>query len=69
MSSPISIRINGQNETISPVLLSEFITQRYQKPEHIVAELNGQVVKRINWSQTSLKTDDILELLVFVGGG
>ncbi len=65
----ISLKINGQTETIDSGSLADLISQRYKKPEHIVAELNGKVVKRADWPQTPLKSDDTLELLVFVGGG
>jgi sulfur carrier protein len=63
------IYINGQATEMLETNLDAFIRARYQKPEHVVAELNGTVIARSNWKTTALKTQDRLELLSFVGGG
>lgn len=65
----LNIYINGEAAEITQTNLDELIYARYQKPEHVVAELNGTVIARSSWKNTALKTQDRLELLSFVGGG
>jgi len=37
--------------------------------DRVIAELNGKIIKRGNWSATMVQKDDSLELVSFVGGG
>ncbi|MFZ5753121.1 MAG: sulfur carrier protein ThiS [Bacillota bacterium] len=66
----MQIRVNGSLETI-PFSLSikEYLLNKGLKPESVVIELNGQVVKREQWEKIVLKENDELEVLRFVGGG
>jgi sulfur carrier protein len=66
----MQIRVNGSLETI-PFSLSikEYLLNKGLKPESVVIELNGQVVKREQWERIVLKENDELEVLRFVGGG
>ena len=36
---------------------------------HVIAELNGSIVKRPGWEQTAVKDGDTIELVNLVGGG
>lgn len=38
-------------------------------PDRVAIELNGDVVKKANYSATALSESDIVEIVYFVGGG
>ena len=46
------------------------ILDHYQvNPEGVVIELNSNIIKRHEWQSVSIKNNDTLELITFVGGG
>lgn len=49
--------------------LSELVTSLNLKPEQIAIELNQTVVRRAQWDETTLRDDDRVEIVHFVGGG
>jgi len=51
--------------TVSELLIKENV----QMPDMVSVELNGQILKRNNFEQTSLKNNDKVEFLYFMGGG
>ncbi len=66
----MQIRVNGSLEDIQSSLnIREYLLSKGLKPESVVIELNGQVVKREQWERIVLKENDELEVLRFVGGG
>jgi len=66
----MQIRVNGNLEEAAPALsIKEYLTEKGLRPESVVVELNGQVVKREEWGKILLKENDELEVLRFVGGG
>ena len=66
----MQICVNGNLEDVAPGLnIKEYLTKKGLKPESVVIELNGQVVKREQWERIVLKENDELEVLRFVGGG
>ncbi|MBF0479960.1 MAG: sulfur carrier protein ThiS [Candidatus Omnitrophica bacterium] len=62
--------INGEIKIISgqPDLTS-LVNQLCPNPKLVIAELNGQIIKCQNWNNASLKDEDKIELVTFVGGG
>ena len=69
-SQTIIIQVNGQSESISSgQTLGQFILCHFREFPNIVAELNGEIILRDCWDTTSLKAQDCLELINFVGGG
>ncbi|MFT5730722.1 MAG: sulfur carrier protein [Desulforhopalus sp.] len=65
----MKIRVNGKVETIAPCSIAEFVMTKGLPVESLVVEYNREIVKQAQWTQVSLKEDDQLELLSFVGGG
>lgn len=64
------IRLNGEEKDIEedttlPTLVESFSLA----PERIAVELNGEVVRRADWPRVTLKEDDRVEVVHFVGGG
>jgi sulfur carrier protein len=39
------------------------------KPEQVAVAINGQVVRRRDWPQTSVREGDVVEVVRAVGGG
>ncbi|SDB28641.1 sulfur carrier protein [Desulfonatronum thiosulfatophilum] len=64
------ILINGINEHLTaPLTLQELITSKGLDPAVVVAELNREIIPGEQFSETTLREGDHLELLRFVGGG
>jgi thiamine biosynthesis protein ThiS len=64
------IHVNGESRSITDQLtLSELVEELSLSPARIAVELNGEVVRRDNWSETVLSEGDRLEVVHFVGGG
>jgi sulfur carrier protein len=73
MSTPLTIRLNGQQRTLdnleSPSPLSHVINALELKADRIAVEHNGEIVTRTTWSEAQIATGDRLEIVHFVGGG
>lgn len=66
----MQITINGRQKELEDALnLKNIIHQFCKDTEHVIAEVNGQIVKRQQWPQQVLKSGDKVELINFVGGG
>jgi len=65
----MKIRVNGKVETVAPCTIAELVMAKGLPVESLVVEHNLEIVKQAQWAWVSLKEDDQLELLSFVGGG
>lgn len=66
----VDIKINGtvqQIQTGSSVL--DFLKSRSIEPSHVVVELNGSILDRVQYGTAVLEKGDSVEVLRFVGGG
>ncbi|MBF0532017.1 MAG: sulfur carrier protein ThiS [Candidatus Omnitrophica bacterium] len=64
------ITLNGKATAFENDLLLRQLVQNFcRQPEHVIAEVNGEIVKTDHWDQTVLKEGDVIELVGFVGGG
>ena len=67
----MNLVINGKqidltdNLTVSELLVKEDV----KMPEMVSVELNGQILKRSEFETTTLKDDDQVEFLYYMGGG
>jgi sulfur carrier protein len=67
----MNLIINGKetnindNLTVSELLIKENV----QMSDMVSVELNGQILKRNKFEQTSLNNNDKVEFLYFMGGG
>jgi sulfur carrier protein len=73
MSQILTIQLNGQSRTLEsigdPSTLDAVIAALELKPDRIAVELNGEIVRRATWPQTTIRSNDRLEIVHFVGGG
>lgn len=66
----MKIILNGKETVLKEeVSLVDFLNSRDLDLDKIVVEYNKNVVKSEEWSNITLKENDQLEVLRFVGGG
>ena len=66
----MQITINGKPQDFDAAnSLEAVICQLCADNRYVLAELNGQIVRRPEWAGTELKSGDKLELVTLVGGG
>jgi thiamine biosynthesis protein ThiS len=66
----LRVYVNGEpRELHHPLTLAELVTELDLPPERIAIELNRVVVRRKDWSTTTLNDEDRIEIVHFVGGG
>ena len=64
------IRINGKEEVISGSRnLADLICGKKLIPEHVVVEHNFKIRPASEWPGITLKDNDTVEIISFVGGG
>ena len=69
-SDSMKIIINGRpNHLETSANLKKLVEQLCKNSSHVIAELNGTIVKNQDWEKHHLKDGDMLELVNFVGGG
>ena len=63
--------VNGKEDNLAEGLtVSQFlIEQEVKMPEMVSVELNGQILKRSVFENTTLNEGDKVEFLYFMGGG
>ncbi len=67
----MNLVVNGKNTDITDTLtVSELLTKEDVKmPQMVSVELNGQILKRSEFTTTKLKDDDKVEFIYYMGGG
>lgn len=61
--------VNGQQVDVNVDTLRQLVEHFKLKEQHVVAEVDGEIVDRSEWSTFSLKQGNKIELVHFVGGG
>jgi sulfur carrier protein len=65
-----TITVNGTSGEVAPgTSLLALLQTKTIDPLHVVAEVNGTVVPREQFTEHLLKTGDTVEVIRFVGGG
>jgi sulfur carrier protein len=66
----MKITVNGQvRDLTSDETLTILVNRFCKEPGHAIAEVNGAIIDRATWDKTSLRENDQIELVAFVGGG
>ena len=69
-SQVLQVYINGDSKEVPETTsLAQLVEQLELVPQRIAIELNRVVVRRADWSVTTLRDSDRLEIVHFVGGG
>jgi sulfur carrier protein len=66
-----TIFINGERKPLSSSILIELLEENGVDSSKggVAVALNGEVVPRADWAQTSMKSDDKVEIVHIVRGG
>jgi len=66
----LRIQVNGEfREVDKQISIQKLIALLSLRFERVAIELNGKVVRRVEWDGTILNADDKIEIVHFVGGG
>ena len=66
----MQLTVNGQNLEIQEGLtLGQFLAARDLRPQMIVVERNGEILRREAYDQTVLESGDSLEIVQMTAGG
>ena len=66
----MKIVLNGVEKDIGATEnLNELITQNGKLATGVIAEVNGNIIKAPQWTETTIQEGDTVELIAFVGGG
>lgn len=64
------IQVNGEFREVDEELsVLDLIASLSLRSERLAIELNGSVVRRVDWARTMLQENDKVEIVHFVGGG
>lgn len=64
------ITLNGiQKEGYDGMILSDVLEQESYQIQRIAVEINGEIVSRTLFHETTVKSGDCIEVVSFVGGG
>lgn len=64
------LSINGKIEEIEDgINITKLLEIKKIRPEVVTIELNGDIINRARYSETSLKEGDKLEFVYYMGGG
>lgn len=70
VSESIDVQVNGEaREVPSGVSVRGLLEHLELKPELVVVERNGEILRRERYPQVQIEAGDVLELVHFVGGG
>lgn len=66
----MKITLNGTvKEFNQPIHLAQLVSQYCKNPKHVIAEVNGEIIKSSQWNERTVQDGDAVELVGFVGGG
>jgi thiamine-phosphate pyrophosphorylase len=65
----MKIEVNGKDTEVDIHTLDQLVKHYNLKEEHVVAEVDGEIVDRNGWAGYELKPGAKIELVHFVGGG
>ena len=65
----MQLTINGKVENLDVSTVMDVLETKDIDPQLVAVEVNTQMIDRENLGTTSLKEDDKLEFLFFMGGG
>jgi sulfur carrier protein len=66
----MKVIINGTPKELPiPIGLEQLVGQFCKNPTHVIAEVNGEIIRSPQWPGRTIKEGDTIELVSFVGGG
>ena len=65
----MQLTINGKTENLEVSTLMDVLKAKDIDPQLVAVEVNAQMIDQENLGETSLKENDKVEFLFFMGGG
>jgi thiamine biosynthesis protein ThiS len=66
----VQIKLNGETREVADESTVESLVASLElEPARVAIELNGNVLRRKDWTETTLHDGDRVEIVHFVGGG
>lgn len=68
----MKLKVNGETETLTQTAVTVTALleiKKVDRPEMVSVQLNGEFVERADYPTTSLKENDEVDFLYFMGGG
>jgi thiamine biosynthesis protein ThiS len=66
----VQIQLNGETREVADESTVESLVASLElEPARVAIELNGNVLRRKDWTETTLHDGDRVEIVHFVGGG
>lgn len=65
----MQLTINGELREVAPGSVTNLLQQLDIDPLRVAVELNQDILPKAAYGATTLKDNDILEIVQFVGGG
>ena len=70
MSSPLTLTLNGEAKTFSPLPhLAALVAELGLDPRKVAVERNLEIVPRSLYAETPIANGDRIEIVHFIGGG
>ena len=63
------VTVNGEKVQASGQTIAEYLRNTGYNADRVVVELNLQIISKDKYSELTLKENDAVEILNFVGGG
>ncbi len=63
------VKVNGNELAIAGMTIAEHLALTDFDLKRVVVERNGEIVPKVQYSETVLADGDIIEIVSFVGGG
>lgn len=63
------VTVNGEKVQASGQTIAEYLKNTGYNADRVVVELNLQIISKDKYSEITLKENDAVEILNFVGGG
>jgi sulfur carrier protein len=65
-----TIVLNGKKDELEgSLLITEYLAQRNINPDHVVVEINREIIDKKDFFSKKIVEGDNVEILRFVGGG
>ena len=66
----MKLQVNGETRAVNEeISLAELLEQSELAPQRVAVEVNRELVRRADYSDTRLREGDRIEIVTFVGGG
>jgi sulfur carrier protein len=63
------IRVNGEDQTFVAESVEELLRRLSIEPRGVAVAINGDVVRRSEWSTTDIEDNNAIEIVTAVAGG